>query len=243
MSGDLAFESEGLVAAIGDRDSDATRLTQIRWDPGVGCERLTIGFDTDSGAPATTLGLTGVTAFPVAGYVRITLPEEIARTAVADLRTDGALVDRIYVVRDETGSLHIDVLGTGGVPLASRAFTTTSPASLVLDLTAAEDAPVPVGLATSDSAVIVSPLPGPALYPFTVEAYGQPSLRSIRLQLSRNDITSVDRAIALDGAPDAWQAFSARIDDGSSGASILFVGVVDPNDRPLEGATVSVDLP
>ncbi|MGI9529624.1 MAG: hypothetical protein ACR2NG_07930, partial [Acidimicrobiia bacterium] len=56
VSGDLAFGEEGLVAAIGEAESDATMLSQIRWEQGTACERLVISFATDSGAPATTLG-------------------------------------------------------------------------------------------------------------------------------------------------------------------------------------------
>ena len=117
VSGDLAFGEEGLVAAVGEPESDATQLAQVRWERGTSCERLVISFATDSGAPATTLGLTGVSVISFAGVIRVDLPEEVVTTAVADTFTDG-LIDHTYVVRDGSDlGVDITVLRKHRLPL------------------------------------------------------------------------------------------------------------------------------
>jgi hypothetical protein len=243
ISGGLPFSSEGLIASLGETNSDATRISEIRWDPTATCERITMAFATESGAPATTLGLTGVTAFTFTGSLRVTLPPDVTATAVADSLLDGDLIQRLYVVRGSARDLFVDIIGVPGEPIAARAFLTTSPATLVIDVVPAPDAPAPGPVAHSDAAVIVSPPQGPALYPVTVEAYAAPSLRTVRIQVTNDEIVAIDRALALTGDSDAWQAISTRIEDGPAGRSTLFVGTVDPNARQLEGATVVLDLP
>lgn len=241
VSGDLAFGEEGLVAAIGDPESDATTLSQIRWERGTSCERLVISFATDSGAPATTLGLTGISVIAFAGVIRVDLPEEITTTAVADTVTDG-LVSHTYVVRDGT-DLGVDIHGAPDTPIAARAFLTSSPASLVIDVITVGDLPDPVGASISDTAVVITPPPGPTLYPLAVEGYAIPGAVSVHILISNNGVDVVNLAIALDGASDAWQAVSTRIDDGPAGQSVLFMGEVDGNDAPLFGVEVPLDLP
>ena len=242
-SGGLPFSSEGLIASLGEPAADATRISEIRWDPAATCERITMAFATESGAPATTLGLTGVTAFTFTGSLRVTLPPDITATAVADSHLDGDLVQQLYVVRGPARDLFVDIIGVPGEPMAARAFLTTSPATLVIDVVRAPNAPATGPVARSDAAVVVSPPQGPALYPVAVEAYAAPSLRTVRIQVTNGDSVAIDRALALAGDSDAWQAISTRIEDGPAGRSTLFVGIVDPNARQLEGATVVLDLP
>jgi len=242
-SGELEFHTDGLVAALGDVDADATHISQIRWDAEATCERMIIRFATDSGAPATTVGLTGVALLRFAGLVRVDLPDEVTGTAVADMWIDGGLVDRTYIVRDEEGGLLVDVHGTPDAPIAVRSFTTRSPATLVIDFISQPDLPTPVGTTVSESAVVITPSPGPALYPFTVEGYAQPSLRSVRVQMEQGDSVEFDSVVALNGDSDAWQSLKVTVEDGPAGTSTLFVGRVDINDRQLEGALVPIDLP
>lgn len=241
VSGDLAFGEEGLVAAVGEPESDATQLAQVRWERGTSCERLVISFATDSGAPATTLGLTGVSVISFAGVIRVDLPEEVVTTAVADTFTDG-LIDHTYVVRDGS-DLGVDIHGAPETPIAARAFLTSSPANLVIDVIELDGAPEPVGASVSESAVVITPPPGPTLYPFTVAGYAVPGAGSVDLLVSNDGPGTVNVTIALEGATDAWQAVSTRIDDGPSGQAILFLGRVDANEVPLTGAEVPLDLP
>ncbi len=243
VQGDLAFEGDGLIAAVGESDGDATQISQIRWDGAGTCERITIAFSNDNGAPATTVGPTAVSMLEFSGIVRITLPDETDSTAVADSLFEGALIERALVVRDLSDGLTIDLRSAEGVAIEARAFTTTSPSTLVIDVIRGPDASESVGAAQSDVAVVVTPVPGPNLYPLTVEGYVTPSLRSIHLILGVQDTNTLDLAVALDGYTDAWQGFRVDLPDGPSGHASLFVGTVDANGRPLDGASVSLDMP
>ncbi|HSJ72212.1 MAG TPA: hypothetical protein VLA29_11275 [Acidimicrobiia bacterium] len=243
QTGDLSFRGDGLIAALGGIESDATGISDIRWEPSDSCERLVISFAAGSGAPATTLGITAVTAVPSAGFVRVSLADEVSTTSVADMRVDGSLIDRVYVVRGSDGSMFVDVIGSADASLAVRAFVSGPPSSIVIDVIDVPDRPSHSGVAVSDAAVVFSPLPGPALYPVTIDAYAQPSLRSVRVQMTNGTTMTVDRALGIEGRSDAWQAVSTRIDGGPPGPATIFVGTVDPNGRPLVGATVAIDLP
>ena len=243
MAGDLPFVESGLAAAVGNDVGDAAQIEQIRLDQAPMCERITIEFTNDSGAPATSIGPTGVTVLDFAGLVRVSVPPEITTTAVADTLFEGVLVHGATVVRADDESLTIDIRGADGSPILARAFATTSPASLVIDIATSQELPEPAGVTVSTPVVVVSPVPGPSLYPLTVEGYAAPGLHSLRIQLGTEDSTDLDLSIALSGDNDAWQAFRTSIVDGPSGSSTLFVGAVDGNDQPLEGASVLLSLP
>jgi hypothetical protein len=243
MAGDLPFVENGLAAAIGNDVGDAAQIEQIRLDQATTCERLTIEFTNDSGAPATSIGPTGVTVLDFAGLVRVAVPPEITTTAIADTLFEGALVQGATVVRADDESLTIDIRGADGTPILARAFATTSPASLIIDIATSQELPEPPGVTASAPAVVVSPVPGPSLYPLAVEGYAAPGLRFLRIQLGTEDSTDVDLSIAINGGNDAWQAFRTSIVDGPSGSSTLFVGTADANGQPLDGASVSLDLP
>ncbi len=243
MTGDMPFSDSGLIAAIGRDVGDATKIDRIRWDGAGTCERITIAFTNENGAPATTIGPTGVTVLSSVGVVRIVLAPEITSTAVADTLFDGALTRSAYVVRDASGGLTVDIQGAQGTAIKARALTTTSPATLVVDIVRGEGSSVPVGVAASATAIVITPVSGPTLYPMTVEGYAAPGMRSIHLLLNGDDTLEQDRSVALNGYPDVWQPFRAVLPDGPSGQATLFVGTVDANARPIEGATISIDLP
>ncbi|MCL1599395.1 MAG: hypothetical protein M3094_09440 [Actinomycetia bacterium] len=243
VQGDLPFGGEGLIAAVGEDDGDATQIAQIRWDGAGTCERITIAFSNDNGAPATTLGPTAVSVLEFSGVVRITLPDEAVATAVADTLFEGSLIERAYVVRSLSDGLTIDLRTAEGVTVEARAFTTTSPSTLVVDVMHGGNDSTSAGAALSQTAVVVTPVPGPNLYPLTVEGYVTPGLRSIHLILGVEDSDTLDLAVALEGYTDAWQGFRTDLPDGPSGHATLFVGVVDTNGRPLDGASVSLDMP
>jgi len=241
LAGDLPFAQDGLVAALGEDTGDASSLAEIRWVPSATCERLTVSFGAGLGAPATRLGPTGVSVIPYAGIVRIVLPPEIAVSGVADTLLEGSLVRAAYVFRDEH-AITIDIHAVDGVPISARAFTTTSPASLVVDVTRASTEAAPVGVTTTDTAVVINPTPGLGQYPIVVEGYVVPGLPSLRVQLLDDGEPLADRSVAIAGSTDAWQFFTSTIDDGPIGTLVVFVGTVDDNDLPDTVAMVSVTM-
>jgi hypothetical protein len=242
LSGDLPFVGDGLIAALGDDEGDATSVSQIRWDASGTCERLTVVFGTASGAPATTLGPSAVSVIPFAGIVRAGLPGEVEVSAVADTLLEGSLVRSVFVVRDQDGFIFIDIHGADEIPIEARAFTTTSPATLVIDITRADTQAIPVGITTTGSAVVVTPTPGSAQYPVVVDGYVEPGLLAVRVQLIESDNVVVDRSVSVNGYSDTWQSFTSTIEEGPSGTVVLFVGTLDSNEKPLNGTFVSITM-
>lgn len=242
LSGDLPFSDDGFVAALGDDAGDATAISQIRWDPSATCERITIMFGTESGAPATTLGPSSVSVISYAGIVRAVLPEEVMSSAIADTLLEGSLIASAFVVRDPDGIMSIDIHGVDEIPIQARAFTTTSPASLVIDVIRADTDAIPIGVTKSHTAVVVAPTPGRSQYALLVRAYVEPGLLAIRVQIIQSDNPVVDRSIALQGYSDTWQSLSSLIETGPSGTAVLFVGTLDTNDRPFEGTSVPITM-
>jgi hypothetical protein len=241
--GDLQFGEDGLVAALGEDVGDATTLSNIRWETSSTCERVTLSFASRSGAPAKTLGPTGVTVLSYASVIRIALPQELSDTAVADMLADGNLVDRVFVVRDDDGAMWVDIHGSHGLAIAARAFLTTSPSTLVIDIIASDPDAHPVGAALSKTAVVMTPPAGPTIYPFTVEGYAAPSEASTSVQLVEGDDVVSDISRSLPGWTDAWQAFVVGIADGPSGTIEIFVGSGDIAIDPDIGAIVVVEVP
>lgn len=241
LAGDLPFGDSGLVAALGSDEGDASSIDELRWSASATCERVTVSFGAQSGAPAATLGPTGVSVISYAGIVRVVLPAEVNGSAIADSLLEGALIHATYVVRKED-TIAIDIHAVDGVPIVARAFTTTSPASLVIDIARAETDAAPVGVTATDTVTIVSPTSGSGEYPIEVEGYVAPGIRSIHIQLIKDGESVADTSLALDGDLDTWQSFESTIDDGPVGAAVVFVGTVATNGAPDTGARVSVTI-
>lgn len=242
-SGNLPFADSGLAAAIGEDKGDATTITQIRWDGTSSCERLTVVLASDSGAPAGNLGATAVFVDASTGIVRIQLPDEVTTTATADMLTEGDVIDRVFVARSEDGAMTIDLHSPPGQSVAARAFVTEGPATLVVDVIAGPQDSAPTGATVSDSAVVVAPLAGPTVYPFTIEGYAAPGLSSIVVQVRDGSQVISDRTISLVAFSDTWQQISIVVEDGPPGVVDLFVGSADGDGDPAAGASIRLDLP
>jgi hypothetical protein len=241
IAGDLPFANEGLIAALGEDAGDAASVAEIRWDASATCERITVSFGALSGAPAATLGPTGVSVIPYAGIVRILLPSDVTVSAIADNVLEGDLVRAVYVFRDGD-LLAIDIHAADDLPITARAFTTASPASLVVDVAQAETPAVPVGATVTDTVIVVNPTPGPGSYPIPVEAYVAPGETSVHVQLVQDGATIKEQRIAVDGHKDTWQFFRTTIDEGPIASVVVFVGNVDDDGQPDVGAVVSVTV-
>ncbi len=241
--GDLRFATSGLVAAVGEDVGDAATITEIRWDDSATCERLTFAFASDSGAPAGSLGQVAVSILPSSGVVRIILPPEVVTTAVADMLPEGDLANRVFVIRDDEGTLSVDIHAARDQPIAARAFITDAPATLIVDIVPSETTGGQRGAVMSPAAVLVTPAAGPTIYPFSVEGYAAPGTARTQIQLTRGSAVEVDRTLALRGWTDAWQSFATSVPDGPSGQVALFVGSLDESGIQDVGAIVTLDLP
>jgi hypothetical protein len=241
--GDLRFTDVGLVGAVGGDEGNASTLTEVRWSDSASCERITLVFASESGAPAGKVGLSAVTLLPSAGIVHIELPDELDTTAVADTLPEGDLVERVFVVRDDEGHMSVDLHSAPGQAIAARVFTTESPATLVVDVIPTDTVLATVGAAISPSVVLVTPPSGPTIFPFSVEGYAAPGTQGLAIQLGSEGATTLDRTLSLPGWTDAWQTISSPISDGPSGGVTLFVGTLTDEGVRDEGSTVVLDLP
>ena len=241
LSGELPFVEEGTVAALDSPGRDARAIAGIRWDPLEGCERVEIEFLSASGAPATRIGPVGVSMLSDAGIVRVTLSDDVVDSAVADSTLNGTLVDRWFVVEDSEDGLTIDLhLNERAV---ARAFTTTSPARLVIDLRGTGD-DLPLAKPLSDGGVVLlSPQAGVGLYPLQVAGYVAPDVDAVRLRLTDSAEISIDRAVSTLSTTHVWRAYSAALSDGPSGSVLLLVGTVNDVGEPVFTIEVPLDLP
>lgn len=238
LAGTLPFAEQGIVAALDNPQHDATTIGGIRWQPDEGCERVLIEFLTEGGSPATRLGPVGVTVAPDTGIVRISLPEAVEASAIGDSLISGPLVDHIYVVEGITDGLVVDVHLAARA--AARAFTTTSPSRLIIDLRPTSEVPIGIAPDNGGSVVVSSPLPGPSLYPLQVAGYAAPGVDAVRITVSADDQTALERSVSTVTDRYLWRAFTVTISDGPSGT--VLVRVADDADID-DGVAVELDLP
>ena len=157
LSGDHPFSSSGIISAFGGAGGDAAQISGLKAEQYPGCERIVLELLTADGAPAGSLGLVGVEYDAELGIVRINLPRSIARTSVADLRFDGELAERAYVVQTAEGNLGLDLHVVAGSSVALRAFEATAPTRIVIDLKVDPEIPAVVGAVSDDHVVVTSP--------------------------------------------------------------------------------------
>lgn len=238
LAGALPFAEQGIAAALDSPQHDATTIGGIRWQPDEGCERVLIEFLADGGSPATRLGPVGVTVARDSGVVRVSLPDEVAFSAIGDSKIGGTLVDHVYVVEGvQEEGLVVDI--HLGARAAARAFTTTSPSRLVIDLRPADEAAIGSSPGTGSSVVVSSPLPGPGLYPLQVSGYAAPDVDGVRVAMLVDGAVDVERSASTNGTQHLWHSFGLTISDGPSGPVVLQVSADGGNDP----AVVELDLP
>ena len=238
LAGTLPFAAQGIVAALDSPRPDATTIGGVRWKGEEECGRIVIEFLADGGSPATRLGPVGVTVAPDSGIVRISLPDEVEASAIGDSVITGSLVDRIYVVEGIEDGLVVDVHLAARA--AARAFTTSSPSRLVVDLRPISDDPLGSAPDTGDGLVVASPLPGPGLYPVQVVGYAAPGIEAVSVTLSDGSGVAVSRSVSTATEQYVWRAFAMTISDGQSGTVELRV-VADGADG--NGVVIELDLP
>jgi hypothetical protein len=240
-SGEMPFVEEGVVAALDSQGRDARAIGGIRRYALDGCERIEIEFLSTTGSPASRIGPVGVSILSDSGIVRLTLSDTIADSAVADTTLNGDLVDAWFVVEGIAEGLVVDIhLGRRA---AARAFTTTSPAQLVVDLIPTREN-LPIARPTSEGGImLMSPQSGVGLYPIRVSGYSAPNVDAVRIRLSDSTGVFVDRSVSTRSSVHVWHAFDVGLTDGPSGSIDLFVGTVDEDNEPVSGVEVPLNLP
>lgn len=241
LSGELPFVEQGVVAALDSQGRDARAIAGIRWYALDGCERIEVEFLSVAGSPASRIGPVGVSILSDTGIVRVTLSDAIVDSAVADTTLNGDLVDGWFVIEGIDDGLVVD-LHLGG-RAAARAFTTTSPARLVIDLIPAQE-DLPIARPFSEGEIVMmSPQAGVGLYPLQISGYAAPGVDSVRIRLSDSTGVSIDRSVSTLSPVHVWHAFDVGLTDGPSGSVDLFVGIVTEEGEPVSGIEVPLDLP
>lgn len=241
LSGELPFVEQGVVAALDSQGRDAEAIAGIRWYALDGCERIEIEFLSATGSPASRIGPVGVSILSESGIVRVTMSDAIVDSAVADTTLNGDLVDGWFVIEGIDDGLTVDL--HLGARAAARAFTTTSPARLVIDLIqAGEDLPI-TRPASDGGIVLMSPQAGVSLYPLQIAGYSAPPIDAVRIRLSGSTGIFIDRSVSTLSPVHVWHAFDVGLADGPSGSLDLFVGTVSEEDEPESGVQLPLDLP
>lgn len=241
LAGELPFVEEGTVAALDSQGRDARAIAGIRWDPLEGCERVEVEFLSATGAPATRIGPVGISMLAEPGIVRVTLSADIVDSAVADSTLNGTIVNKWYVVEGSEDGLTIDLHLNERA--AARAFTTTSPARLVVDLRGTgDDRPLATPV-SGGGIVVLSPQAGVGLYPLQIVGYAAPEVDAVRLRLTDLADIAVDRAVSTLSSTHVWREFGAALTDGPSGSVLLQVGTVNEVGESVFVIEVPLDLP
>jgi hypothetical protein len=241
--GDRPFSSSGVISAFGGATGDAAQISGIRAGSHPGCERVVVDLLTADGAPAGSLGLVGVEYNEEVGVVRINLPDVISRTAIADTRFDGELVDRAYVVRTADGPLAIDIHVVAGAAVALRAFEVDAPSRIVVDLRADPEATPVRGSTVGDGIVVIEPGTGTITTPLAVTGYARTFEANviIRLHSSRDTDPITETVTTAAEWVQAWGEFEAMLTAIPPQTLELFVGADSPRSGAPEGVWLAID--
>lgn len=217
---DGPFSASGTVGTGGNEDSDARVIEAYSWDQVGACERVRIGFATAEGAPAVAPPSMGVSFLRWAGVIRIDLGAGVTDAVVAEQLVDTELVDRIYTVTQVDGTVFVDIHLSA--PAFARAFTTSGPAAVAIDLASGgrpyADPSVRVG-----DLVVIPPDPEVATYPLTISGYSVGAGDSIEGLLQAPDGSTVAGEAAVGPNAFTWGAFSMVFPDGPGGDVLITV--------------------
>lgn len=241
QQGSAPFAYRGVVATLGEGEGDAAAIGGVRWASHNTCERIVIDLVTSDGAPAANLGEASVEFRPDIGLIRVELPT--TATGLADSLIEGALVDRVFVVRQPSGNLAVDIhLGTND-PLAVRGFDLTEPTRVVVDIARDDAGTGRMGApAISDLTVVLSPVDGPAEYPLLIGGYTRTFEANITAVLLAD---GVERDLVFGTATDwldAWGAFELELRSGPLGPVEVLVGDTSAATGEFEGVTLNMDM-
>lgn len=220
LAGTQPFVSTGGAGVIERDDTDARIISGIRWTDFEECERITLEFSAASGAPAVSPPGVGPLFIRSAGVLRLQLDEVVSSSAVIDQAIDTALVSHAFVVRRSTGELFVDLHMRA--PVTIRVTVASGPARIVIDIVPGGGDYTSPAIVTDDL-VVVDPIGGQLIYPFTVNGYarGRSAPMTVILATGSDDFAFEGEVGAQS---DAWGAFTVLVSDGPVGPASLVVG-------------------
>lgn len=220
LTGLQPFVSTGGAGVIERDDTDARIISGIRWTSYDECERIILEFSAASGAPAVSPPGVGPLFIRSAGVLRLQLDQVVSSSAVIDQAIDTALVSHAFVVRRSTGELFVDLHLEA--PVTIRVTVASGPARIVVDAVPGGSDYLSPAIVTDDL-VVVDPIGGELIYPFTVNGYvrGQVAPMTVVLSTGSDDFAFEGE---VGGQSDTWRAFTVLVSDGPVGPASLVVG-------------------
>lgn len=220
LTGNQPFVSTGGAGVIERDDTDARIISGIRWTSYDECERIILEFSAASGAPAVSPPGVGPLFIRSAGVLRLQLDEVVTSSAVIDQTIATTLVSHAFVVRRSTGELFVDLHMRA--PVTIRVTVASGPARIVIDAVPGGTDYTSPSIVTDDL-VVVDPVGGDLIYPFTVNGYvrGQVAPMTVTLATGSDDFVFEGEVGAQS---DAWGAFTVLVSHGPVGPASLVVG-------------------
>ncbi|MEX2279074.1 MAG: hypothetical protein WEA76_03190 [Acidimicrobiia bacterium] len=219
-SGSEPYVESGGAGLIERDNSDADVVAGIRWTSFPVCDRIVIEFAASSGAPAVSPPSVGPLFIRSAGVLRIQLDPVVSRTSILDQVIDGTLAKSAYVVRRTTNDLFIDLHLSA--PASVRVSVASSPARVVVDLLAGGE-PYSAPAIVTDDLVVVDPVGGNVIYPFTVNGYLRGGEDTMTVTVEAAGVLE-SRTGDVGQRGDAWGAFTVLIPDGPKGLGSILIG-------------------
>ena len=219
LTGTQPFVSTGGAGVIERDDTDARTISGIRWTSYDECERIILEFSAANGAPAVSPPGVGPLFIRSAGVLRLQLDQVVSSSAFIDQTIDTALVSRAFVVRRSTEELFVDLHMRA--PVTIRVTVASGPARIVIDaVPGGTDYPSPA--IVTDDLVVVDPIGGDLIYPFTVNGYvrGRVAPMTVILATGSDDFVFEGE---VGPQSDAWGAFTVLVSDGPVGPASLVV--------------------
>jgi len=237
-SEDEGFVDAGRVMSAGQATSDTNTLGPIAWLVEDGCERLTVQFETNEGAPATTPPAVIVEFLDSRQVLRIRV--DLGSTVVTDQLMETPLVDRLFVVRALDGGMFIDLHLLG--PTQARAEVSTSPARLTLELEAGVQA-LDAAAAIGGNTVLISPSDGaqPSAGAIEIAGYARVFEANVLVVASIGGQTVAQTTATAADWSDTWGEFRTPI-QLPPGEVSLFFGEESPADDSRVGPTINLTV-
>lgn len=225
------FTDGGVVGTGGAEDSDAAVIQSFSWSQVGACERLEVGFATLEGAPAVEPPSVAVQFFRWTGVIRLAFGAGVTEAVIGEQLVDTPAVGRLYTVTQVDNTMFVDIHLRE--PVFARSFTTTGPATVVVDITPGGQA-YPDPAQRSGEIVALTPDPEALSYPVTVPGYALDAGPSIGGSLRTPDGSVVFGEAAVGPSDFTWGGFSMVFPDGPPGNATIQLD---------DGPTLEVTLP
>jgi len=181
---------------------DGTRIADITWRQDGDCQRFSVSFATEDGAPATTPPALTARILRNAGVIRI----ETAATAsvVSDQLVEEGSLERLFVPVAEEGRRFVDLVLSQ--PAVARARILTSPARLEIEL---QPGGPEVGrpLMTPEVVVVEPGSAAEAGGVLDVTGYATGDIESLTAEVLLGDRVVIEDTLSLEPSPNVWTAF------------------------------------